>query len=112
MAVMGPKRGDLEPALLLDIADAAGANLNDVVSWKVIGQRRGTTSILFTDAAPTTTVDPANTNKATVKHVWVAGETDVAGVILVEVEATWPGGKKQTFPNGGYISIRIYEDLG
>jgi hypothetical protein len=109
---MGPKRNDLEPALYMDIADPAGVgNLNTVSSWRMIARLRDATATLFIDVAPTVTVDTNTTSKAVVKHTWIVGETATAGVVLVEVEATWPGGRKQTFPSSGYAAIRIIEDL-
>ncbi len=113
MTVMGPKRNDLEPPLYMDIEDAAGiADFTTVgITWKMIARLRNVATPLFTDSAPTVTVNPAVHSQAVVKHVWVSGETASAGVVLVEVEVTWPGGRKQTFPNAGYGSIRILEDL-
>jgi hypothetical protein len=40
------------------------------------------------------------------------GETDTAGTYRAEFEATYLDGRKQTYPNDGYISIEILPDLG
>ncbi len=44
--------------------------------------------------------------------VWVPGETDSAGVYRAEFEVIYKDGRRETFPNANYISIRILEDLG
>ena len=106
------KQGDLEPDLIIDIADPTGAaDLNAVVSWRLVARLRGASSPLFVDTDPTVTVDPEDSSKAVVSHSWVAGETDTLGVVLVEVEAMWPGDRPQTFPSNGHEQLRIGDDL-
>lgn len=102
------KQHDLEPPLVIDISGSAG-DLNGVVSWKVIA-RRGET-VVFTDMAPGHSVGSPATS-AVITHLWVAGETAVAGTIRIEVEATWPSGRPQTFPPDGYNIVKVVPDLG
>lgn len=110
--INGPKRGDLEPDLVIDlVASPTTVDLNLVASWKVLGRLRGS-SVLIINATPTVVVDPVDDWKAAVTHQWADPQTAVAGLLLVEVEATWPDGHKQTFPTSGYIQIRIDNDLG
>lgn len=104
------KQGDLEPDLIIDIT-GPGGDLNDVVSWRVIGRLRGQVTPLFVDASPNVVVDPTDPTMAAVTHTWVAGETDTAGILLLEVEAEWPGDRKQTFPTSGFSMLRISDDL-
>lgn len=104
------KQGDLEPGLIIDLT-APGGDLNDVVSWRVIGRLRSATALLFDDTSPTVDVDPLDATKAVVTHEWVAGETDEPGLVLIEVEGMWPGGRPQSFPTNGTVSIRITDDL-
>lgn len=108
---MDMKRGDLEPALVLTVEDADGlADLDLVLSWRILGKLRG---VLVVDDAPDTVeVDPLNDALATLTRAWVAGETDTVGDMQVEVEATWPGDRKQTFPSVGYSVVRFSADLG
>lgn len=107
-AIFEIKTGDLEPDLVIDISGSAG-DLSTVVSWKVIATRGSVAA--WTDTAPTVVVGSPPTS-ATVSHNWVAGETDVAGMQKIEVEATWPGSRKQTFPVDGYTAVRVTPDLG
>lgn len=55
------------------------------------------------------TVEDAKAGK--VSFSWQRPETDTAGSFLAEFEATWPDGSELTFPNDGYITVRIVEDL-
>ncbi|WP_033288239.1 hypothetical protein [Amycolatopsis jejuensis] len=105
------KRHDLEPALVMDVADAAGvADLRQVVAWRVLGELHGQ---LVVDGAPDTVViDPATPWKAVLTRRWQAGETAETGDVRVEVEAMWPGSRPQTFPPSSYETVRIKADLG
>ena len=44
--------------------------------------------------------------------IWEDGETDAAGVYQAEFEVVYYDGQRETFPNIGYISIQILNDLG
>ncbi len=43
--------------------------------------------------------------------VWVLGDTDFSGIYQAEFKVTFPDGRKETFPNTSYISIKIIDDL-
>lgn len=108
MSTFQIKQHDLEPPLVVTVTDPA-ATFDQVVSWKVI-LRVG--SDTFTDSAPTVVVSD-DKHTATVTHNWVTGETaNATNQGRVEVEATWPGGRPQTFPPSGYKSFTINPDLG
>lgn len=102
------KQHDLEPPLTITVTDGA-ATFDQVSSWKVLVKVGST---VYTDSAPTVVL--SNSNKtAAVTHDWVSGETDVATTSgRAEVEATWPNGRKQTFPPNGYKTVVIDADLG
>lgn len=110
--VDGPKRGDLEPDLVVDLVAApTTVDLTLVASWKILGRLRGTSTLII-NGVPTIAVDPVSKYKAVATYQYVSPQTAVAGLLLIEFEATWPDGHKQTFPTAGYIQIRISEDLG
>lgn len=44
--------------------------------------------------------------------VWAPGETDTAGIYRAEFEVIYDDGRRETYPNTGYISMQIIEDLG
>lgn len=109
---VGPKRGDLEPDLVIDVVAApTTVDLNQVVTWRIRGRMRGATALIL-DVVPTSVaVDPVDKYKATVTHQWVAPETNTAGLMLLEVRMVWPGGAPQTSPSSGFSQLRISEDL-
>jgi len=45
-------------------------------------------------------------------HVFTADQTSVAGVFWGEFEVTYADESVETFPNKGYITIKIGHDLG
>jgi hypothetical protein len=44
--------------------------------------------------------------------VWAPGETDIAGIFRAEFGVVYQDGRRETFPNNGYISLLIQNDLG
>lgn len=97
------KRGDTLPSLVIDLSgDAGPVDLTAATQVKVLGVRDGQVAVdrpAEGDAAGAVTMD------------W-ATETATAGVIGFEVEVTWPGGKKQTFPADGLVYAEVTPDLG
>lgn len=112
------KDGDREPPLKVSIADEDNqADLTGVTSWRLILKRAGsTTTTVYTSGAGeiTVAVDATNKWKAVVTHPLQAADvtTDVEVRVYGEVEATWPGGNTQTFPNQGYFYYDLVSDLG
>ncbi len=43
--------------------------------------------------------------------VWAPGETDISGIYRAEFEVIYKDGRHETFPNNGYVSIQILNDL-
>lgn len=104
------KQGDLEPSLIIDLY-GEGADLNDVVSWRLIGRMRGATALLIDhDETANVVVNPTDATKAVLTHTWTIPETATLGLLQLEVEAHWPGTpqRPQTFPR---IQVRIADDL-
>ncbi len=102
------KQHDLEPPLTIICSGSTG-DVNGVSSWKVIGKRPDGT-VVFTDTAPTVAV--SSPTAAAVTHAWTTPQTDTAGKLRCEVQATWPGTRPQTFPPEGYVIVTIDPDLG
>lgn len=103
------KQHDLEPPLVSDLIGSAGDLTTPGITWKVVAAYMNLAPA-WTDTSPTVTV--LSPTSATVTHNWVSGQTDVAGTQLVEIQATWPGGRPQTFPEGDYKRVRVVADLG
>ena len=108
------KQGDLEPDLIIDIADPTGAaDLNAVVSWRLVAKLRGATGLLLDEvlAPGAVVVDSEDASKAVVTRPWVAGETDAMGTLRGVVKAVWPDDRPQTFPTEAFWEVRITENL-
>lgn len=94
------KTGDLEPSWLIDIASGDTAtDFADVLSWRITAVRDTTNGpvTVFTDTTPNV-IPGAVAYQVTLEHDWADGETDVAGTLLADPVAVWPGGREQTFP--------------
>lgn len=107
------KRGDLEPPLVLTVSDASGAaDLRDVASWRVIGSLNGVVVVDSVLTPGDVAIDAGTPATAVLTRAWVAGDTATAGELKVEVEASWPVGRPQTFPAVGTEVVTIVPDLG
>jgi hypothetical protein len=48
---------------------------------------------------------------ADVEYSWAAADTDTVGTFEAEFEATLASGKKLSFPNKGWITVEITDDI-
>lgn len=46
-----------------------------------------------------------------VQYQWTAGDTDTSGEFIGEFQVTFTDGRKQTFPNKGYIKIIVEAEV-
>ena len=107
MADINLKQGDRLPALYAVLTDANGTPVDltggtVIVKFKLIGGGTGTEK-----GGTCTIVDAAN---GQVSYAWGATDTATPGDYNLEFVATL-GGKQMTFPNEGYASMRIWDDL-
>lgn len=54
----------------------------------------------------------ADRTSGNVIYNWGSTDLNTAGIYKAEVEVTWTGGQKQTFPAGGYLTINVVADIG
>lgn len=101
---MRMKQHDTSPPLRATITDGGSAVDFTPVTVKVIGSRNGT--VVFSRPATT------KTNLGVVTMSWQPADTAVAGLISVEIEATFPDGTVQTYPQSGYLTVMVDPDLG
>lgn len=108
------KENDLLPDLELTLEDINGpVDLSTATSAKLIMTEKSV--FKDTNGAPkisaAVTIDPDQvTNKGKITYAWIDGNTDEDGTYFAEIEVLY-GTKPLTFPNGGYYTIRILEDL-
>lgn len=100
------KRHDLWPPVEATLEDASGPV--DLTGATVKFIMSDMNRNLIVDASAV--IVDAGTGK--VKYEWQSGDTDTVGNFHGEFEVTWDGGKPQTFPNEGFIKIKINPDLG
>lgn len=101
------KRGDTRRAIRAVLKDADGdpVNLTDCsVSFHM--------APLLRPVTVNRAAHIKNADAGEVWVVWVPGETDTSGIYRAEFQVVYLDGRRETFPNGGYISIRILDDLG
>jgi hypothetical protein len=105
------KKGDLLPIITATLKDAN----NDPVdltgtSVKFIMRLVGATTPKVNAAG---VVDSNQvTNKGKVSYPWIAADTNAGGVYEAEWQVTFSGAKPETFPNDGYLVIKVMDELG
>jgi hypothetical protein len=102
------KTNDTSPKLAVTLEDANGSAINISGAGGVRFHMKafGATS-LKVDAPMTIT----NATGGVVEYSWVAVDTNTAGTYYGEVEVTYADNTVETFPNNGYFTIIIKEDL-
>jgi len=107
MADFTIKQNDDSPAFERTLSDSSGTVINltgSTVRFHLYDQTKDTAKI---DAAATIT-DAAN---GVVVYTWAAGDTDTVGWYWGEFEVTYSDTTVETFPNSGYISVKVTPEL-
>lgn len=101
------KRGDTRTAIRATLlepsgspVDLAGASVRFIMS-DFRGNQRIDRMAEIVDAS-----------QGKVWFVFEPGETEEAGTYRSEFEVTFSDGRKETYPNSGYLTIEIIPDLG
>ncbi len=100
------KRGDTRHAIRAILKDSSGSpvDLTDCsVSFHMAPLGRS--------AVVSRQVDVHDAEAGEVWVVFAPGETDISGVYRAEFLVAYGDGRKETFPNDGYINIQILSDL-
>jgi hypothetical protein len=107
MSVFRTKRGDLLPIIQGTCTDVNGpVDLTNATSVRFLMKSSAGVAKVTSAAA---FVDRPN---GVVSYTWAGTDTDTVGDYTAEFEVTWPGAKPETFPNRGYITVSIFQDLG
>jgi len=102
------KRNDRLPVLRATLKNPDGSAVNLAgTSQRFLMRLPGATAAKVTGVP--TVVDASN---GIVQYAWAAADTDTAGTFQAEIEVTFAGGLIQTYPNNGYLSVAIIDDLG
>lgn len=95
------KRNDTSPAVVYALSTDAGiVNLTGATVRFYMG------SVVAADAA---VLDALG---GIVSYEWLPSDTATVGFYNAEFEVIYSDGTKETFPNEGYIAVRIDPDLG
>ncbi len=101
------KTNDTGPVLSVTLTDANGSGIGLAGASARFHMKAFGADSLKIDAPATITDD----DDGLVRYDWVAGDTDTAGTYYGEVEVTYGDATVETFPNNGYFTIIIKEDL-
>lgn len=100
MSTFTIKRRDTAPSIVYELSTEDGSvNLT------------GATVYFYMDNVINTIATVEDAAGGRVSYSWQTGDTDKAGEFNAEWEVVFSDGKKQTFPNSGYIKIKIVPDL-
>ena len=102
------KQDDTQPAMKVRLKDSAGnpANLTGA-SVQVAIQHYSQPAIKFNRDAYI-----ADAVTGEVWLIWQPEETQVTGLYRIEFRVTYQDGNRETFPNDGYLMVKIMERLG
>jgi len=101
------KTNDTSPKLSVTLTDALGNAIGLAGCSARFHMKAFGASSLKVDAVATI-VDAIN---GIVEYQWQSSDTDTAGTYYGEIEVTYGDNTVETFPNNGYFTIIIKEDL-
>lgn len=101
------KQNDTSPALLANLQDANGDNVNITGASIRFHMRQVGKGVTIIDAAAVN-VTPLD---GLVRYDWQAADTVGPGSYQAEFEVTYADASIETFPNDSYISVEIIDDL-
>ncbi len=99
------KQNDLLPALQFTLKENGVAKDLTGASSATLKMRSGATTVSRAGVITT----PAS---GLVTVTFTGTDTAVNGAYECEIEVVWPSSKPQTFPNDGYFTITIVDDVG
>lgn len=106
MTIFYLKQNDTSPAIRAQLADQNDVPINITGATVKFLMRLGTASPKVNASA--TIIDAVS---GIVRYDWQAADTDTNGNFSGEFEVTFSGGSVETFPNDGYFSIVITDDI-
>ena len=101
------KTNDTSPKLSVTLTDALGNPIGLAGCAARFHMKAFGASSLKIDEV----VDIFDEDSGIVDYAWRVGDTDTAGTYYGEIEVTYADNTVETFPNNGYFTIIIKEDL-
>jgi hypothetical protein len=98
------KRGDTRPSIRLALERTDVSLTGAQVRFQM--RARGGAMVLDAPA-----VIEVATGTPTVRFDWQAADTGTAGLYEAELRVAYPDGTTETFPNSGFVLVRIAEDV-
>jgi hypothetical protein len=98
------KRGDTAPAIRYLLDPATVVLTGATVRFKMRARLR---ALALDGLAAVVTA----TGTPTVEYIWQPGDTAAAGLYEAEFQVTYSDGKIETFPNDGFIQVRVNQDV-
>ena len=98
------KRGDTSPAIRYLLDPATTVLSGATVRFQM--RERGGAQVIDAPALVITA-----TGQPTVQYNWLTADTVTAGQFEAEFRVVYTDGTIETFPNSGYIAVRITEDV-
>jgi len=98
------KQGDLEPSVTGFLVDSTGLPVNLATATNVAFRMMGVLNHVEAFSRPAVIDDAVG---GELSYPWQPGDTDLPGVFYAEFVVTWPIGRPQTYPPGGYLTIAI-----
>jgi hypothetical protein len=101
------KTGDTSPAIRYALDPASVVLTGATVRFQMRQRRsRGGATLIDAPAVVVTT-----TGTPTVEYQWEAADTASTGTFEAEFRVTYSNGGIETFPNDGFISVKVSEDI-
>ena len=100
------KQNDTSPALQATLKDANGDAV-DVTGATIRFHMRDDEGTVKVDAAGAIVTAASGI----IEYNWLAADTDTVGVYEAEFEVTYADSTVETFPNDGYIRVRVKDDI-
>jgi Rib/alpha/Esp surface antigen-like repeat protein len=107
MAAFVLKQNDTSPAMRVELFDSVGKRIDlSGCTVRFLMRAKGATIHKVAD-----TMEFEDAEGGIVIYRWKAADTDTAGNFQAEVEVTYPDNTVETFPRGGYIGVKVLDDI-
>jgi hypothetical protein len=103
------KQGDDTPTLDVQLQDEAGFPIDVTGATIVFYMRNKSTAAVKINGSAATILTGV---RGEVRYSFSTSDTDTAAEYEAEFQVTFSGGTVGTFPNDGYITVQILDDIG